>query len=83
MLVGPRGLQTHEHSDHSGSEKFQICYAAMPACKKLQMPLRLSGHPTVIVPMIPRLWSMLTIMPTAHVVLTNVEAFAVTAEFKK
>jgi hypothetical protein len=55
----------------------------MPACKKLQMPLRLTGHPTVIVPMIPRLWSMLIIMPTAHVVLTNVEAFAVTAEFKK
>ena len=53
------------------------------ACRKLHMPLRSTGHPTVIVPMIPRLWSMLTIMPIAHVVLTKVEAFAVTAEFMK
>jgi hypothetical protein len=82
MLVGPRGLQTHEHSDHSGSATRNF-KSATPACKKPQMPLRLTGHPTVIVPMIPRLWSMLIIMPTAHVVLTNVEAFAVTAEFKK
>lgn len=56
---------------------------ACRTCKKAKMPLMSTGQSTVIVPMIPRLWSMLIIMPIAHVVLTNVEAFAVTAEFKK
>ena len=53
------------------------------ACNHWKMPLIFTGHSTVIVPTIPKLWSMLIIIPIAHVVLTKVEAFAVMGEFMK
>ena len=61
----------------------EIKYNKILACKKSKIPAMFTGHSTVIVPTIPKLWSMLIIIPIAQVVLNKVEALAVTAAFKK